>query len=372
MNRILGFDAARSLAIALVVLSHIHQGSHQLGVIGVELFFALSGFLIGTILYRSLPEQGKWTWKGVGNFWKRRWWRTLPNYYLFLFVAIAFHGSRGEWPEGGAAGILPYFLFVQNLMSPNEMFFGVSWSLCVEETFYLLFPLLLLLFHRVTESRKIAFLIAGGFVFLGSVALREVLYLHYPPDLTRVSTLPRLDTIGYGVAVAVLAQLVDLDHGKRLGLSLVGGILFIGSVVAYPFLAAEALLDYYRVAYITVPLSFSLMMPALGSWNLLPSRLEFLRLPITRISQWSYSIYLSHFTIIMAIYPLFGSTRDNALVNLFSKFVGLGVTLAVSALVYRYFETRFTALRPPEVHDADPGRRETVPTSASVSSSGGA
>lgn len=354
MNRIIGFDIARALAIGLVVLSHIDQGSRELGIYGVELFFALSGFLIGTILYRSVPEQGKWTLGGVVNFWKRRWWRTLPNYYLFLLIAILYHSEVGELPDGGWRGILPYLVFSQNLMSPNEVFYGPSWSLCVEEMFYLMFPLLLLLFHRVTGSRIGAFVISGTVLVLATAALREVAFAQYLPTDTRVTTLPRLDAIGYGVAMAVLTQLIRFNQAQRKGLAALGGLILIGVTGLHAVGDVDEVIWFHRLALVAAPLSFSLFMPLLGTWEALPPRWNRLTVPITRISQWSYSIYLSHYIIIMAVYPLFGSPRENVMINLLSKVAGLAVTLIVSRLVFRHFESRFTAMRPAEIHVAAP------------------
>ena len=355
MNRIIGFDVARALAIGLVVLSHIDQGSHELGIYGVELFFALSGFLIGTILYRCVPEEGKWTLGGVANFWKRRWWRTLPNYYLFLLIAVVYHSSVGELPEGGVGGVLPYLVFSQNLMSPNEVFYGPSWSLCVEEMFYLLFPLLVLLFHRATGSRIGAFAIAGTVLVLSTTALREVVFAHYLPTDARVTTLPRLDAIGYGVAMAVLTQVYSLSQNQRKALAALGGVILIAVTGLHAVVAVvDEVIWFHRLALIAAPLSFSLAMPLLATWEALPVRLSRLSIPITRISQWSYSIYLSHYIIIMAVYPLFGSLRESTVINLFSKVVGLVVTLIVSRLVFRHFESRFTSMRPAEIHVAAP------------------
>ena len=367
MNRIIGLDVARALAIGLVVLSYIHYRSQAIGIYGVELFFALSGFLIGTILFRCLPEEGKWTLAGVTNFWKRRWWRTLPNYYLFLLIAIAFYHGQDQWPAEGATGILPYFIFSQNLISPNEPFFSISWSLCVEEMFYLFFPLLVLLFHRTTGSRIGAFAIAGAVVFLSSAALREIIFSQYLSADARVATFPRLDAIGYGVALAVITQVVDLSISKRKILAVSGVVLLGVTITLHVIVPVNEVTWFFRAALITIPLSFSLTMPLLASWTSLPRALKSLRSPITAVSQWSYSIYLSHAMIIAGTYSLFGSLRDIPAVNLGSKLVGLVLTLLVSRWVFVHFETRFTALRPDEKHFAAPesSKAEMEKTAAS-------
>lgn len=358
MDRIVGFDVARAFAISLVVLSHAHQGSQEIGIYGVELFFALSGFLIGSILHRSLPAEGRWNWTGAVNFWKRRWWRTLPAYYFFLVLAMAHHSWRGEMPEGGVPGLLSYLTFTPNLMSPNEMFFGVSWSLCVEEAFYLLFPLLLLLFHRVSESRRMAFGGALLVFLLTSVALREVSLAAWPAEQVRVMTLPRLDAIGFGVCMAVLTLERGFSLLERKGLALLGALLLTAVVAAHVLSRPiEGATVFFRVSLIAMPLAFSLFMPLLEEWRRLPAFAEWLRKPVTTISLWSYSIYLSHHMILMAIYPLFGELMEHFAVKLFSKVAGLVVVLVVSRWSYRQVESRFMAMRPPEIHATDPPTR---------------
>lgn len=360
MNRILGLDAARALAISLVVLAHLHQGSQEIGIYGVELFFALSGFLIGSILYRCLPEDGKgrWTWKGMTNFWQRRWWRTLPAFYLFLLVAIVHHSLRGELPESGWSGVLAYFLFLPNLMSPNEVFFDVSWSLCVEEAFYLLFPLVLLLFHRVTESRAMAFAIGILIFLLASLALREIAFATWPAAQVRVITLPRLDAIAFGVAMAVLVQMRNFGQKTRFTLAAIGGGLVLLSAGFH--LAQRPIHEatgFFRFSLIAMPLGFALCIPLLETWNRLPAFAERFRKPITLLSLWSYSIYLCHHMTMMAIYPLFGEWREHFAVKLLTKVVAVAVILVLSRFVYRHFESRFTRKRPAEMHDADPPRK---------------
>ena len=95
-SRNLGLDILRSVAIGLVLMAHsltfffrwtrldLDASYYVLGFLGVELFFVLSGFLIGRILIEDvLPER---SWRSLGRFYIRRWLRTLPPYYLVLFL----------------------------------------------------------------------------------------------------------------------------------------------------------------------------------------------------------------------------------------------------------------------------------------------
>src|SRR5579862_5720183 len=135
-KRNFGLDLARAVAISLVLCSHFYVPTEVVGIYGVELFFVLSGFLIGGILLRSITSSPH----GFGlsdlfQFWVRRWFRTLPNYYLFLLLYFVF------LPPPPRVNLKPYLLFLQNLAWPTPDFAGHTWSLTIEEWFYLLFPL---------------------------------------------------------------------------------------------------------------------------------------------------------------------------------------------------------------------------------------
>ena len=136
-GRNFGLDLIRAVAILTVVFAHgdilirkFFPGAPFLWVIdGVDLFFVLSGFLIGTILIRIF-DGPKYTIGVILNFWKRRWFRTLPNYYLILFVNVIIvlvaTGGFGEFS-------LDYVVFLQNFRKPHPYFFEVAWSLAIEE-----------------------------------------------------------------------------------------------------------------------------------------------------------------------------------------------------------------------------------------------
>jgi peptidoglycan/LPS O-acetylase OafA/YrhL len=151
-HRNFGLDLARALAITMVFLSHGVSALDTLGV-GVDLFFLLSGFLIGRIYLRSQADAhdqpGTFT---LWSFWSARWFRTLPPYLaaLGLFALSQPHFQNNP--------IHPYYLlFLQNYLGLTG--FGPSWSLCVEEHFYLALPLLGFLALRYVGRRKLLWLL---------------------------------------------------------------------------------------------------------------------------------------------------------------------------------------------------------------------
>ena len=166
-HRHIGLDLARSIAIILVLFSHSRfltdsPESYLFLTVGakfgVELFFVLSGFLIGTVLLRQF-EIGLNT-KLLSRFWLRRWFRTLPAYFALLVFIWIFLAEVDYL----------YFFFLQDLVGGNWDLVPVSWSLVIEEWFYLVFPLLIILCSFFNKE--------NAFLFSAFVLLFAVSYTH--------------------------------------------------------------------------------------------------------------------------------------------------------------------------------------------------
>jgi peptidoglycan/LPS O-acetylase OafA/YrhL len=135
-----GLDLARATAVLSVLFAHgallfaeaFPAARYVLivcGVLGVEIFFALSGFLVGRQLL--LVAEGR---AGAGRFLARRWYRTLPNYYLFLAV----NAALAAWIVARTGLDASFLAFAQSFAAPARGdFFPESWSLAIEEWFYL-------------------------------------------------------------------------------------------------------------------------------------------------------------------------------------------------------------------------------------------
>lgn len=146
-------DILRGLAILMVVNCHAVSayGSSaalyplQLGGKGVDLFFVLSGWLLGYQLLSELKSSGT---VDVSRFWYRRWLRTLPAYYAVLAMTFLWQAAgRGQ------TDLCWSYLFFGQTYLTDMPYFGVSWSLCVEEHFYLAIAPLLVMFFRYPKTR---------------------------------------------------------------------------------------------------------------------------------------------------------------------------------------------------------------------------
>lgn len=181
MQRIPGLDLLRALAIVWVMLFHsflvgglgpAFDWLSRFGWAGVDMFFVLSGFLIGTQVLRPLRRGDG---LALGAFYARRAWRILPAFA----VVLGLYAALPAWRE--APGLQPWWQFASftfNLLVDYDrnQAFSHAWSLCVEEHFYLVFPLLALgLARRPSTARTVGLCAA---IVLAGIALRGAVWLH--------------------------------------------------------------------------------------------------------------------------------------------------------------------------------------------------
>lgn len=373
--RVFGLDLVRAAAILCVVFSHgflahnLRQfASHgwpalqpfahwiifteHLGALGVEIFFVLSGFLIGTILVRSSENFGQ---KELRRFFIRRWFRTLPLFWLFVVLNVgleAFLRDR-HLALNEIAGVT---FFLDNLTVPHLAFFPESWSLAVEEWFYVTFPILLLVAYKVTGGRKplTVFLVVALALFTFSLVMRCVYAMRPGTDwitFQRCAVLLRFDAIMTGVVAAWLRLRFPRawECCPRLvaviGLAvLLGGYATIWDLTSPGFPALPD--DFYAKTFrfTVISLGVALLLPAASMW-----RVERERLPhrwIHSIAVWSYAMYLVNWPLFQILSqpwsaPLHTNWWSE---NLF--FVSKQLLLiAISALLYKYYERPLTQLR---------------------------
>lgn len=199
-RRLFGLDVLRGVAVLMVLAAHVplpEAFAHgpggrvfRLGVYGVVLFFVLSGFLISGLLY---AEQGRTGRVGVRRFWLRRGFKIWPAYYaaygvaFVLTLALAVRAGESVGPKFIEA--VPNVLFLQTYVWP-ETRWDMSWSLAVEEHFYLALPLVLVL----AGVRRLPWVCLAGCV--AGPVLRA---LAGDPELAKIQTHTRADALCYGV-----------------------------------------------------------------------------------------------------------------------------------------------------------------------------
>ena len=210
-----GLDFLRALAIIIVVIYHagimgfpLPNRVHRWGWIGVDLFFVLSGYLIGGQLLTELACDER---LNSGRFYARRALRIMPAYFVILAIYFLLPAWR-EYPD--MAQPLWKFLFsVQNVALHGGTAFSHSWSLAVEDQFYLALPfLLLILFWRPKAA-----IIFSCVILLGGIGLRAFLAAQNPSVHGGVSfrgfqawiyypTWTRLDPLVFGVLIAAIEK----------------------------------------------------------------------------------------------------------------------------------------------------------------------
>ena len=354
-----GLDSLRALAIFWVMPFHSYLAGYTGGGVlrwsgwmGVDLFFALSGFLIGSQVFKALANSGRLDFV---DFYLRRGFRTLPAYFVVLGIYVV-------WPslheDPGMMPLWQFLTYTMNLfIDPSRSAFSHAWSLCVEEQFYLLFPLLALLLVRNTTWRR------GVVVFsalvLGGLLLRAWLWAHFvhPVEVSGGNvqdvylrflydpTYARLDDLLGGVAlaaartyrtrgwewierhantVAVAGVLLTIFciwgfDGRRMG--------FAANVVGYPVLAV----------------AMTALVAAAASKN---GVLAKVRVPgAAWFAAASYSLYLSHKMVYRELYERFTPWIGGH--GIWTALIYIAAILAVGAALHYTVERPFLQLREP-------------------------
>lgn len=278
----------------MVVFHHVTQnftnfsaellGYFKLGSYGVDLFFVLSGWLIGGLYWRERKEFGN---VQIFRFWCRRWLRTLPPYFvILLFAYLSVYFYRAEKFD------LRYLFFLQNY-SEEMPFFLVSWSLAVEEHFYLLLPIVLGLLFALRINVALALL---GLVILSMSArlLDDSAVPGSPFGYSQTASHLHFSGLMLGVLLAYLRSTHQWLWQFLITNSVLPLILFLALFMLVPIMGESY--RYYLSNNVAVILSSLLLLFSQGNRKLWCSS----SLLIKRIALSSYSIYLTHAMVINA------------------------------------------------------------------------
>ncbi len=336
-------DCLRGIAILLVLILHFHLSYHldqsalnkilavdfikaiaQNGNYGVTMFFVISGFLITSTSLKRYKELGE---INIINFYQLRFARIIPCLLLMLALVIIFHSVHiaifANVPNNVSftLAILSVITFWHNVLMAKVGYFNyclnILWSLSVEETFYLTFPLLCLFFKR---TRYIAF------SWLALIIIAPI-YRHFYTNNEIVALygyLSCFDAIAIGCCTALIANKIQLNG--RFGISIqYGSGLLITLVYLYSDIMANVVMGVSLVAIGTGILLLGASQTAIQPTNSTPI--------INRIICWfgqnSYELYLFHIIVLALMKEIY--SRES--LGDYSKLIWFAIFIFISSLI---------------------------------------
>jgi len=343
-----GIDALRALAVTSVILYHLHEGWLPGGFVGVDIFFAISGYLITkTLIERKVTS----AWRFFTGFYRRRFQRIAPALFVYVafvaactayFVPKSFLGqgalNTAKWAVFGGSNI--------QLVSSSDGYFGdrmsynpfvQTWSLGVEEQFYLIYPIILLLV-AIGMQRSNRSLAGIGKIILVLLTVGSLAFCVWQTKADPLRSFYLLPSRFWELAVgALLYLLVSRVSGHRLnnpahnkkfftaGVVLVGISLAFATVSKFPYWwAIPAVFGGLAMIHVAHNVPDG---PVSRTRELLTSR------PIVFIGKISYSLYLWHWGIFVLMRWTIGIETPA------TKVLAIVLTLLASWLSYKFIET---------------------------------
>lgn len=365
------FPAKVSALIHMPVLRWVGNG-----MLGVDMFFVISGYLIGSILFREFKRAGRLLFS---RFYVRRFLRLIPVYVAVILLGFYFlrdPHAPGNWHN--AQNLWANLFYVNNLLPVDKQYLGWCWSLAIEEQFYLLLPAFIILLMSRSRNRL---LILTALMAL-SVAIRYVV-LHFSGIQLPVHAAlysrgwERWFDIEYdkpwmrfgGLLAGVTGAYLSYYHAPRLR-------AFFSRTRLTTALAMASLAIFAHLAYTDIGSSLFDRMPVLGreiwfavyhdafSWAIIFLILTAIYAPsllggaLRRVLSWnglypiaqmSYSIYLTHEMIFLWLFPKtapwlgahFGARRAMAI----DCVIGLTIVFALSITLHLLIEKPCIRLR---------------------------
>ncbi|HYK27822.1 MAG TPA: acyltransferase family protein [Streptosporangiaceae bacterium] len=344
-----GLDGLRALAVLAVIAYHVDLGWAQGGLLGVGIFFTLSGYLITDLLLAQSAATGR---LNLLNFWQRRARRLLPALFVMLAVVVGWVALLQRAQLGalrGSVGAAAGYFSNWWLIAHNSSYFarfgppsplGHLWSLAIEEQFYLIWPWLLLIGLFLIRKRTAAqawYWLVGVTLALAvvSVVLMAVLYHPgYDPTRTYDGTDTRAFALLIGAALAFVkpsrSMPSDVSTRSRLTLDGIGaaGLLVIvlliwltGQYSPFLYRGGMVLLSVATAAVVLAVVSPAGQLGKLLGWA-----------PLRWLGVRSYGIYLWHFPIIVLTTPASGAE------GFVRGSLQIAATVVVAALSWHFIE----------------------------------
>ena len=333
----------RAISVMLVFVAHVGLERFVPGGLGVTIFFFLSGFLITTLMRSEFENNGR---VSLRHFWLRRALRILPPFYLVLsgavLASLLFDPPGTLYLPAVAAQGLHFtnYWLIWHGHEGQPGGTGVYWSLAVEEHFYLLFPWLFVGMQRLRISARNQAILLWA-LCAAVLIWRCILVFVFDAstDRTYLASDTRVDSILFGCALAVWGNPV-LDrptlNERRWKFLLVPGAFVL---MAFTLVVRDPAFRE-TVRYSLQGLALTVFFIAgIRFQNWLPNRLLNLR-PIAFLGVLSYSLYLVHFAVILAVSRIFPLLHPVG-----QALVALLVSIALSWALYLFVERPCARLR---------------------------
>ncbi len=341
-----GLDGLRAIAILLVLFHHAweYTGVSQfgksvtsilkLGWVGVDIFFVLSGFLICAVLLQARGQQ-----KFFSTFYFRRMFRIFPLYYACLAIlglaAVLILVSNRPLPPAlsDVDKIWVNVFYLTNIFMAFQgfdwAFFRPTWTLALEEQFYLIFPLLVFFL-----APKKLFLTLAGIVVASPMIRLFALEITGSQDFVALFPLCRFD----GFAAGALCALIVHNKTEIRTPYLLPTMLLSGFGAAFLLLFAyRSDLTFIAFGYTSIYVFFAGLIYIMCKFN--PKSWSFLSAkPMTMVGHLSYSLYLLHMLVRGGLDGLIKWDLTSIPIVILRMLAIVMVSLAVAHLSFRYFE----------------------------------
>jgi peptidoglycan/LPS O-acetylase OafA/YrhL len=335
-------DGLRTLAVIPVILFHAgfsSLGSFRIapgGYVGVDVFFVISGFLISRIIYSEVNSRSY----SVVGFYSRRVKRIFPALFVVYLVCLALGATRGIMEDAAEIrnAVVASIFFVSNVyFAAHAGYFDSAlqsnpllhtWSLSIEEQFYIIFPIILLALRKQTHQMRITVL---GLLALASLGA-SIYLTRTAPDVAYYSMAARAWELALGGLLGIVTfRRLAPWQSEALGvaglLAIVTAVVFFSKTTSFPGYAA--------------------LLPTLGAAAIILSGTDhrtavarFLGCyPMRQVGLISYSLYLWHWPVLVFMRQAGYSSRSDAL-------VAIAICFVLSWLSWRFVEQPFRKTGP--------------------------
>ena len=358
-------DGVRAVAVVGVLLYHAGLSWVTGGILGVDVFFVLSGYLITDLLLR---EWDRWGSIDLVTFYAHRARRLLPALCLVVAAvavwAVTFGQSDrlGSYRADGIASLLyvANWRFVLSQQSYFDQFaepspFRHTWSLAIEEQYYLFFPLLLIGLLTLARGRRRGLVVGVTLAALAVLSAVEMVWLYHPgadPSRVYYGTDTRFFELMVGsvLAVVMLGRFArPAGAGSRQARTAeVAGLLALTGVVAMMYATTDQQPFLFRGGFVLLCLVTALLLWSIEVAPGSPVARLLSTAPFVYVGRISYGLYLWHWPVYVAISPAHTSLQPGTALTLVRLAVSFGLAVASYVLVEHPIRTgALRRMRPP-------------------------